>query len=802
MFARSARSLRPSKLRPQSSLAWIVACFGLIQAHAADPAASVPPGHDVPPPHALAGAPAAGHSVHGEAFNEGPRTAAVLLTGMPRVHFPVTSTNPAVQPFFDQGVGQLHGFWYFEAERSFRQAATLDPNCAMAFWGMAMANVHNAGRARAFLVVASSLAPGASPREQRWIAALADYHREKDGETVRPEKDRRRAYIRALEALLQDFPDDLEARAFLVYQIWDNAGFGNEKPLAIPSQQAVDALLDPLFARDPLHPAHHYRIHLWDNEKPVRALGSAAQAGPSGPGIAHLWHMPGHTYDKFQRYADAAWQQEASARVDHTHMHRTRILPDQIHNYAHNQEWLSRSLSHLGRVAESLAVARNLTELPRHPRWNNVDKPGTSAAYGRWRLSATLLRWELWDQAIAETEPDTGHLEPVEHREHATLRLFTRAFAQLMRHGTHAAADSIQALESLRAEIARDRVKAADEAEAKARQDNKPSDQVGRAMAEALQGFDKDVLPVDEALAELRGWHAALAGDTNALAEHFARVKNAPKTRLAAAWLRAGQADRAVALATEAAATATNQLHELATRCDILWRAGRTNEARATFPAVRAAAGMADADLPVLQRLKPVAAALGIEGDWRPTPTPAGDLGPRPPLDSLGPKLWSPAEAPAWRFLDGDEKPVSSETFAGRPYLLIYYLGHGCAHCVEQLKAFGPVAAEFRSAGIEIVAVSLDDPADLPWTVRRAGTDGKIAFPVVSDAGRAGFRAFGAYDDFENVPLHGTFLVDAAGRIRWQDISHQPFTEARFLLSEARRLLRPGVRLAGIPTTR
>src|SRR5690606_19611494 len=97
-----------------------------------------------------------GHSMHGEAFNEGPRQAAVLIPGTGKVDFPVTTTHPKAQQFFTQGVGQLHGFWYFEAERSFRQAAALDPECAMAYWGMAMANVNNEKRAAEFMKVATS----------------------------------------------------------------------------------------------------------------------------------------------------------------------------------------------------------------------------------------------------------------------------------------------------------------------------------------------------------------------------------------------------------------------------------------------------------------------------------------------------------------------------------------------------------------------------------------------------------------------------------------------------------------------
>src|SRR5690242_2200721 len=86
--------------------------------------------------------PLPGHSMNGEAFNEGPRQAAVLMEGTGSVHFPITTKNELAQKFFEQGVGQLHGFWYWEAERSFRQAAALDPDCAIAYWGMGMANIN------------------------------------------------------------------------------------------------------------------------------------------------------------------------------------------------------------------------------------------------------------------------------------------------------------------------------------------------------------------------------------------------------------------------------------------------------------------------------------------------------------------------------------------------------------------------------------------------------------------------------------------------------------------------------------
>ena len=84
--------------------------------------------------------PLAGHSYHGEAFNEGPRQQAYLIPGMANVDFPVTTESELAQKFFNQGISALHGFWYLEAERAFRQVHKLDPKCAMAYWGMAMAN--------------------------------------------------------------------------------------------------------------------------------------------------------------------------------------------------------------------------------------------------------------------------------------------------------------------------------------------------------------------------------------------------------------------------------------------------------------------------------------------------------------------------------------------------------------------------------------------------------------------------------------------------------------------------------------
>ena len=107
-----------------------------------------------------------GHSLHGEVFNEGPRQAAHLIEGCGVVKFPVTTSNDEARKFFEQGIAQLHGFWYFESERSFRQAAMLDPDCATAYWGMAMSNRSNGKRAKGFIAEAVKRKDKVAKREQ------------------------------------------------------------------------------------------------------------------------------------------------------------------------------------------------------------------------------------------------------------------------------------------------------------------------------------------------------------------------------------------------------------------------------------------------------------------------------------------------------------------------------------------------------------------------------------------------------------------------------------------------------------
>lgn len=728
-----------------------------------------------------AAGPLPGHSYHGEVFDEGPRQQAYLMTGMPKIHFPVTTKSAEAQAFIEQGVGQLHGFWYYEAERSFRQAAMLDKNCAMAYWGMAQANIDNAARAKKFMAECVKHKAGASERERMYIDATEAFFKADNDKKADKDKksDRNKAYARALEQLLYKLPDDVEAKAFLALQLWKQR---DEGP-AINSYLAINALLDQVFQASPMHPAHHYRIHLWDAERAESGLTSAARCGQTSPGIAHMWHMPGHIYSKTKRYEDACWQQEASARVDHAHMLRDRVMPDQIHNYAHNNEWLIRDMVFVGRMRDAIALAKNMCELPRHPKYNTLTKG--SAKFGRQRLTEVLTRFEQWDELVALC--DTPYLDPTDNETEQNTRLRVLGVASYRRGDTARGDIQLAALEEKLSEQKTAQEKAITEAEVKAKAANKDEKEVDKAKEDAKKSAESKIGELTKAINELQGHKAVAAADFKAALDHF-KDTGLDKDYLAWVEFQAGDAEKALKTVGEAVKSRKNEVLPLSRLLELQWLAEKKDEAKKSLEQLRELSGSIDETAPFYARVGAIAKQLGFSEHWKVVKPPLPDTGIRPPLDWLGPLHWRPATAPAWSLRDVQGSDLALGDFHGKPVIVLFYLGYGCLHCAQQLQAFGEAAADYRAAGFEVVAISSDDAEGLKQSFKNyKGTE--IPFPLLSDSSLGAFKAYRCYDDFEQQPLHGTIVVDGAGQIRWQDIGPEPFMDTKFLLGEAKRLL-------------
>lgn len=558
-----------------------------------------------------------GHSHHGAAFNEGPRQAAYLMEGQGVVQFEVSAQNARARAFFIQGISQLHGFWYLEAERSFRQCAAIEPECAMAYWGMAMANVETEERAKGFAAEAWQRRTTATEREQRYIESIKRYYwgEEEPAKAEPPadksaaiaasgstkakvvevaaaatgkktpapkgsgeyaakpkpkkvdDKARRRRIVEDLENIVHEYPDDIEAKAFLVNQIWLNNRYGG---MQISSRGANQALLDQIFAASPKHPAHHYAVHLWDQKKNAhKVLSNAAVIGHSAPGIAHMWHMGGHIFARLDRHDDAAFQQEASARVDHAHMMRDRVMPDQIHNFAHNNEWLVRSLRHVGRVREAIDLAKNMVELPRHPKFNKLDERG-SAYYGRRRILELFEMYELHDEMVQLA--DTMYLERGEDPLESARVAAALGKAKFALEDSVGVSDEIENLQASLTAARKRRAEAVDKAEAEALAAGKKPAEVDAAVNGAMKEHKSDVRWIHDRIEELRGLEL-YAEDK--LDDAFAKLEGKlAKRGLARLYSAAGRHDKAIELATADAKKAGIAL-PMANLADIQWRAGK-----------------------------------------------------------------------------------------------------------------------------------------------------------------------------------------------------------------------------------
>ena len=720
-----------------------------------------------------------GHSLHGEVFNEGPRQAAYLMDGMGLVQFPLTTSNDDARKFVQQGVAQLHGFWYFESERSFRQAAMLDPDCAIAYWGMAMSNRKNDERAKGFIKEAMSRKDKASKREQLYIQAFDRYINAKSGNDEEKRK-RSERYVSDLEDLLLQFPEDIEAKAFLCEFFWSARGDG----LKTVSYLAIDALIQEVLDVEPLHPVHHYRIHLWDTKKAEKALESAARGGLAAPGIAHMWHMPGHIYSRLKRYHDAVYQQEASARVDHAHMMKDLVLPDQIHNFAHNNEWCIRNMISIGRVHDAISLAQNMMSMPRHPKYNHIEKSG-SYKYGRQRLLEVLRTYGLHEQIVAlhgtSWLEDTGNATEDLSRD----RALGSAYAAIGRQEDAAAVRStIQShLDAKKAE----QTKAGDEAEAGAKNEKKDEKAIAKARKEAEDKFRSRIGDLQKAVDEIDGRLAVNAGKFEEALELFKKASGVRLEEQVAVMLASGKTDDAVKKIADHVRTSKNEVLPLAVQVETLWKADKKDEAKKAMEQLRQISSTIDLDIPVFARITPIAVEMGFASDWRQPYQPPADIGARPDLDSLGPFRWQPVKAKPWSLPDMEDAPRSLADYRGRPVVVIFYLGYGCLHCAEQLQKFAPKYKEFKDAGFDMIAISTDKQKNL----KRALDDYEAGFPfpLLADPDLITFRDYRCYDDFEKAALHGTFVIDGDGRIRWQDISYEPFMDPDFVLKEARRLL-------------
>lgn len=282
-----------------------------------------------------------------------------LMQGIGNASLKITTSSDAAQAYFNQGLRLLHDFWDFEAYRAFKEAARLDPSAAMAYWGEFEAlNMHGPlmDDGRAALEKAKALADKVSDHERFYIRAA-----EHEARGNKP--DEKSAYQHEMEALIDQYPDDVDARALLALGVmsgYDSEGHPREGELYSQS-----ILLNLLATHPDNAAANHYWIHaMEDSSRPELALHSADILGSMAPNSGHMVHMPGHIYWRVGDYEKARQSFSDSVRVDEAYMAAQGIKPEEDWNYPHDLAYLIAACAEAGRYREGLEWAKKLRDMP------------------------------------------------------------------------------------------------------------------------------------------------------------------------------------------------------------------------------------------------------------------------------------------------------------------------------------------------------------------------------------------------------------------------------------------------------
>ena len=346
------------------------------------------------------------------------RAGAPLFDGMGNHRHPITTSDPDAQRYFDQGVVIDFAFNHAESVRSFRAAQKLDPECAMCYWGEALAlgpniNVTSNGkvvmsddqRTTAFAAIQKALAlkDGVSESERDYINALATRYNG-DPSTERDPLDA--AYVNAMRELHHKYPDDDDAAALFAesmmntmpWDYWLNPE--NPKPLTEEVLAALETVLD----RNPEHPlAIHLYIHAVEaSSQPERAEAPADKLRQLVPGAGHLVHMPSHIYWRVGRYADASAANVLAAAVDEAYIaacNAQGFYPALY--YPHNIHFLWSASSMEGRSAIAIESARKVAANVRLEMINEF--PQVEFFYTIPLLA--LTQFGRWDEILEEPAP-------------------------------------------------------------------------------------------------------------------------------------------------------------------------------------------------------------------------------------------------------------------------------------------------------------------------------------------------------------------------------------------------------------
>jgi tetratricopeptide (TPR) repeat protein len=362
-----------------------------------------------------------------------------------RVHFE-TSCTPQAQDKFDRGLAMVHSFFYPDTIQAFTEAAAADPQCAIAYWGIAISSRPNplilpltpAVLKKGLEAVEKGKTIGAkTERERDWLSAIEVYYRDYDKVD---QATRGLSYEKAMERLAQKYPDDPEAAAFYALALNETA-LPSDKTYA--KQLKAGAILEKVAATLPEHPGMlHYLIHSYDYPPLAeRGLDAANKYAAVAPAAQHAQHMPAHTYSMIGLWAQSVASNTKSRAI--AQQQAAKLWPGATHpSEPHHLDFMVYALLQMGQEGQAKQLRDDSTA---------VKKLGFEYLASYTALAAIPARFALERQAWKEAaalEPRGSQFPQAE-----AITCFARAIG-LARSGDLAAAGrEVDGLKDLRASL-------------------------------------------------------------------------------------------------------------------------------------------------------------------------------------------------------------------------------------------------------------------------------------------------------------------------------------------------------------
>lgn len=333
-----------------------------------------------------------------------------LAAGLGEIKFPVTTRSREAQRFFNQGMSRWFGFNFPEAEASFREAARLDPECAMAQWAIALSlgmtynydfDPKRLPEADAAVARARELSARATPKERSLIEALALRHT--PGKEMLKQL---QPYHDAMARVYFAYPDDVNVAVLYAASGMDLNPWRLWTPDGQPAPGTLETILvlEDALRRDPNHiGANHYYIHATEaSPQPERALAAAGRLAAQAPASGHLVHMPSHTYMRVGDYRASAAANRRAAAVDAEYFAGAGKSTAYATYYLHNLDFIVASLLFDGQSKQALAASRDMSRAA--ARWAPEFAPVFCS--GGSGLMTVYSRFGMWDEILRAPAPN------------------------------------------------------------------------------------------------------------------------------------------------------------------------------------------------------------------------------------------------------------------------------------------------------------------------------------------------------------------------------------------------------------